>query len=252
MSCTIIVNPIALANHNDHSFPFEDPVIVINITGASLLSALENAISTYPALEGRFPQVSNITFTFDPARPAHNRITHLDVCNAPVDPSRTYKLATRGYMGRGKDGYTALLVKSEGGNAEEVVTEENGVLISAILRQYFLGAKVLGRWKGGGNASLLRYAGNGNAEGGLQGVRPLGHKHEHGSETSTPARSLSQEEWELLVMRKVMRKWLRLAGVRSQAAGDAEEGEFSAGWTRGIAPRLEGRIVVLGAEKGRP
>ena len=45
-------------------------------------------------------------------------------------------------MARGKDGYEPLLVKSEGGEVEEVVNEENGVLISTILRQYFMSLKV--------------------------------------------------------------------------------------------------------------
>jgi 5'-nucleotidase len=50
-------------------------------------------------------------------------------------------------MGRGKDGYTSLLIEEEGGKAVEIVSEENGVLISTILRQYFMSLKVLGKWK---------------------------------------------------------------------------------------------------------
>ena len=45
-------------------------------------------------------------------------------------------------VARGKDGYESLLIKSEGGEAGEVVEEENGVLISTILRQYFMSLKV--------------------------------------------------------------------------------------------------------------
>lgn len=45
------------------------------------------------------------------------------------------------------DGYDALLVESEGGKAVEIVSEENGVLISTILRQYFMSLKVMGKWK---------------------------------------------------------------------------------------------------------
>ena len=44
------------------------------------------------------------------------------------------------------DGYKSLTVKSEGGEAEEIVSEENGILISMLLRQYFLSLKVLRRW----------------------------------------------------------------------------------------------------------
>ena len=40
-----------------------------------------------------------------------------------------------------------MLVKSEGGNAEEIIDEENGILISTILRQYFMGLRTVGQWK---------------------------------------------------------------------------------------------------------
>lgn len=40
-----------------------------------------------------------------------------------------------------------LLVRSEGGQAEEIVDEENGILISTILRQYFMGLRTVGQWK---------------------------------------------------------------------------------------------------------
>ena len=35
-----------------------DELAVIGLTGTQLLSALENGVSQYPKLEGRFPQVS--------------------------------------------------------------------------------------------------------------------------------------------------------------------------------------------------
>jgi hypothetical protein len=40
----------------------------------------------------------------------------------------------------------SLLVESEGGQAEEVVDEENGILISAMLRQYFMALRTVGKW----------------------------------------------------------------------------------------------------------
>lgn len=41
----------------------------------------------------------------------------------------------------------SLLVESEGGEAEELVDEENGVLISTMLRQYFMALRTVGQWK---------------------------------------------------------------------------------------------------------
>jgi 5'-nucleotidase len=129
-------------------FPFEDPVICMKVKGKDIQLALENGLSKLPALEGRFPQVSNMNFEFDRSLPEGKRIIGvMKICGAPIDPEKIYKLATRGYMGRGKDGYDSLLVKSEGGINEEIVDEENGLLISQIMRQYFMSLKVLGKWR---------------------------------------------------------------------------------------------------------
>ncbi|EEH16725.1 hypothetical protein PABG_06812 [Paracoccidioides brasiliensis Pb03] len=127
-------------------FPFEDPVVVLRIKGRALRAALENGVSQLPALEGRFPQVSNIQYGYSVSAPPGSRIAFVKVGGKDVEDEKLYKVATRGYMSRGKDGYTSLLVKSEGGEAEEIVSEEMGMLISTMLRQYFLSLKVLGKW----------------------------------------------------------------------------------------------------------
>lgn len=128
-------------------FPFEDPVVVLKLNGLALFEALENSVSLVPALEGRFPQVSNIAFEFNADRPAGSRVLWVKVGDKPLSKGKFYTLATRGYMARGKDGFRSLLAVSEGGEAEEIVSEETGILISTLLRQYFLSLKILGKWK---------------------------------------------------------------------------------------------------------
>lgn len=128
-------------------FPFEDPVVVLRIRGDALLAALENGVSQLPAMEGRFTQVSNISFGFKRSAPSGSRITWAKVGGKPIDFNHKYILATRGYMARGKDGFSSLLVKSEGGQVEEIIGEENGALLSSVLRQYFLSLRVMGRWQ---------------------------------------------------------------------------------------------------------
>ncbi|KAK4238314.1 Metallo-dependent phosphatase-like protein [Achaetomium macrosporum] len=139
--------PIRVKDVTD-CFPFEDPVVVIKASGKAIWDALENGVSLYPALEGRFPQVSNINFTFDPSRPVGSRIVSAEIGGSPLDENRVYVLATRGYMARGKDGYRSLLIQPEGGECEELVSEENGMLLSAMLRQYFMSLTVVAKWKG--------------------------------------------------------------------------------------------------------
>ncbi|KAH0846354.1 putative 5'-nucleotidase [Fonsecaea pedrosoi] len=254
-------------------FPFEDPTIVIRVTGAALLAALENSVGAYPALEGRFPQVSNITFEFDPSLPPLHRIKWTRVGGQPLDLERKYVLVTRGYMGRGKDGYDSLLVKSEGGEAEEIVSEENGILISMMLRQYFMSLKIIGKWKHWGK-SLSRHWDaihenlhethpvvepnlddvSGNQLKAMDSKRgtttPLDDSEDESSHRVQDHSDMLNER-ESLVARRVTRKWRRLAGVRCEAGcvDPMNEGEFQVDWTKAIAPRLEGRIrMVEGAQ----
>lgn len=93
--------PIRVKDITD-CFPFEDPIVVLKVTGKAIRGALENGVSMYPALEGRFPQVASIKFTFDPKRPVGDRVTEVDIAGDGYLPDKLYVLATRGYMGRGK------------------------------------------------------------------------------------------------------------------------------------------------------
>ncbi|KAJ8115426.1 hypothetical protein OPT61_g2925 [Boeremia exigua] len=259
-------------------FPFEDPVVVLKVTGHQIVEALENGASSYPALEGRFPQVSNITFDADYSKPPMSRVSNVTIAEEPVDNERVYVLATRGYMGRGKDGYTSLLIEEEGGTAVEVVSEENGVLISTILRQYFMSLKVLGRWKRWGESMDKRFS---KIQTNLQ------QNHKHGFHEASPtspvdkkkpqfpsldrvaeqaqapaSESESEDEdeedgaeydasspitfnqHELDLLRKSLRKWTRLAKLQgsTKLCDELDQEEIQVNWTKTIAPRLEGRI----------
>lgn len=49
----------------------------IFVAGQDLLAALENSVSAYPKLEGRFPQVAGVCFAFDPSKPPGSRVSSL-------------------------------------------------------------------------------------------------------------------------------------------------------------------------------
>jgi len=44
------------------------------VIGQQIIEALENGVSKYPVLEGRFPQVSGVSFGFDPTKLPGHRI----------------------------------------------------------------------------------------------------------------------------------------------------------------------------------
>lgn len=92
-------------------FPLLDETAVVRVTGAQLLAALENGVSKWPRLEGRFPQVAGIRFAFDAREPEGKRVIRasVEVAGAPLDEQRTYALATKAFVApEGKDGYGAL------------------------------------------------------------------------------------------------------------------------------------------------
>jgi 5'-nucleotidase len=278
-------------------FPFEDPCVVIQLKGKYVVEALENAVGKYPALEGRFAQVSGIEFTFDSSKPEGSRCSDVYIAGSPVDPEKEYKVVTRDYMVRGKDGFTSLMLEEEGGPAKSVVGDETGLLISMILRQYFMSLKVLGKWKNWSHNMGRHW---GKVHNGLHDLHPVREpvkvgepredktasknaskvktedvpslvgqamlsgtdaveadgtpaKHDHDSDseddhTDIPPvpSNLSRSERELLIARKVMRKWWRLAGLKGHPNMCSEVGEeFGVHWARGIAPKLEGRIKIL-------
>ncbi len=192
-------------------------------------------------------------------------------------------------MARGKDGYTSLLVESEGGQCEEIVSEENGTLISMMLRQYFMALKVLDQWKHWG-PSMDRHWGRVAHHVGKS--HPTVHPKSQGTSPSTERlsgankRRASWDEWtpaklrarrssvtplvehaddsddepttdtvdqaemqiidrELSIMRRVFRKWCRLAGVHSDSVDCLKEDDFEVDWTKAVAPRIEGRIQLV-------
>jgi len=191
-------------------------------------------------------------------------------------------------MGRGKDGYTSLLVKSEGGECEEIVSEENGILVSLMMRQYFMSLRAVGQWANWG-PSMSRHWGKVAAEVGtshlLVAPTPSGTspktapaseslaKRKRGWADFTPTKlrsrrsslvpasqaadeSSSDEEGdeaeasdmddkELTIMRKVFRKWCRLAGVQARACDNLGADEVEVLWTKAVAPKIEGRIMMV-------
>uniref|UniRef100_A0A1A9X3Q6 5'-Nucleotidase C-terminal domain-containing protein n=1 Tax=Glossina brevipalpis TaxID=37001 RepID=A0A1A9X3Q6_9MUSC len=88
--------------------PMRDPLVLIEITGRCLHEALENSVSCYPKLEGRFPQVSGVTFAFDPSKPPGHRIDPqlIQVADEYLNMEQTYKACVKSYIYNGCDGFT--------------------------------------------------------------------------------------------------------------------------------------------------
>ena len=88
--------------------PFGNRLVTLDIGGAALQAAIENGLSRLPSPSGRFPQVSGLTVEADASRPPGSRVISVKVGDAPLDPARTYTLATNDFMARGGDDYTSF------------------------------------------------------------------------------------------------------------------------------------------------
>ena len=113
--------------------PMVDPLWKLEVTGEQVLLALENGVSQYPKLEGRFPQVSGISFIFDPSQPSGERICNNTVLvdGEPLERTRTYTLCTKGYIATGKDGYDVFK------SAKTLLDHEAGIILNTAVRNYF-------------------------------------------------------------------------------------------------------------------
>lgn len=119
--------------------PMMDELAVIGLSGAQLLAALENGVSQYPKLEGRFPQVSGVAFRFDAAKPGGSRVLpgSVRVNGEPLDAAREYQVAIKAYLRQGKDGYTMFP------DGRLIADEEDCPVIPTLIRNQFKAMRVL-------------------------------------------------------------------------------------------------------------
>ena len=110
--------------------PFNNVVCVLAVPGSVLLQALNHGVSSLPQQNGRFPQVSGLTMTVDSSAPVGRRVRDVRVNGQPLDPERTYRLATPDFLLKEGDGYT--MFKGQ----PITIAPENGELISAALEKY--------------------------------------------------------------------------------------------------------------------
>ena len=101
--------------------PYGNEMCVVEATGQEILDALELGASHYPQENGGFLHVSGLTYTIDASAPSSvvtsdegdfvkvdgaYRVTDVKVGGEPLDPAKTYTVASHNYMIKnGGDGY---------------------------------------------------------------------------------------------------------------------------------------------------
>ncbi|HZO48843.1 MAG TPA: 5'-nucleotidase C-terminal domain-containing protein [Gaiellaceae bacterium] len=117
--------------------PFGNVVVTVQVSGAELKTMLENGVSRMPAVDGRFPQVSGLCFTYDISAPAGSRVTGAvrqaadgSCTGAAVDltGASTYKIAENDFMASGGDGYPVLTSRA---TTQEIMDQVTADYIAA-------------------------------------------------------------------------------------------------------------------------
>ncbi|MEX0955068.1 MAG: 5'-nucleotidase C-terminal domain-containing protein [Rhizobiaceae bacterium] len=96
--------------------PFQNTLATFDLKGSDVMASLEGGLSQVEDGAGRFPQVSGLRYTFDRSvAPGEGRVTSVEVNEGgewvPIDPDKTYLIATNNFMRGGGDGY-ALFASS--------------------------------------------------------------------------------------------------------------------------------------------
>ncbi|OUM61074.1 hypothetical protein PIROE2DRAFT_67572, partial [Piromyces sp. E2] len=124
-------------NHNNviTTLPFSSLVSITEVSGQSILDALEHGVRKYPELNGGFLHTAGLTYAIDPeiessvvvddSEPYNifvevsgkRRVHSVLVNGKPIDPKRTYKIIASSFITRDKgDGFVfpdATVIKSD-------------------------------------------------------------------------------------------------------------------------------------------
>ncbi len=85
--------------------PFDDYIVAVKLTGKQITEALEHGVSKIKEGSGRFPQVSGLSFTFDPSEKAGSRVKGVLIGGQQLEPEKQYSVATNDFIAAGGDGY---------------------------------------------------------------------------------------------------------------------------------------------------
>ncbi|UQZ34547.1 hypothetical protein C2I18_14080 [Paenibacillus sp. PK3_47] len=134
------------------TLPFGNSLVALKVTGAEIISSLENAVSGLSSDQGRFAQVSGMKYTFDSTKKPEivdsvtgkvtqtgERIVSVEILQAngsysPIDRNAYYILSTNSFMAGGGDFYRALAGAKADGRYYELGLPDFEVLLSYLTK----------------------------------------------------------------------------------------------------------------------
>jgi 5'-nucleotidase/UDP-sugar diphosphatase len=116
--------------------PFGNELCTVKLTGAQIKAILADSTSRDPDAGG-FMQVSGVKVVVE-----GNEVTEITVNDEPLDPERTYLVATNDFMLEGGDGYDIF---KEGQDPYQVGTKLSGAVVQYLTDQKEVAPEVEGR-----------------------------------------------------------------------------------------------------------
>jgi len=110
--------------------PFGNVVVKLELTGAQIWEALENGVSQIESNAGRFPQVSGVSFIYNPKAKVGSRIISAKVGGRSLNKGRSYTVATNNYAAGGGDGYSVFK------KGKVIINASNATLLASMVMDY--------------------------------------------------------------------------------------------------------------------
>lgn len=117
--------------------PFGNVTVLLEMTGEDIKAVLEHGVSKVEEKAGRFLQVSGLSFTYDSKAGAGSRIVEIIIDGAPIELSKSYKVATNDYIAGGGDGFAMLK------DATRLIDASGATLMATMVMDYSEAQKVI-------------------------------------------------------------------------------------------------------------
>ncbi|NWG02204.1 MAG: 5'-nucleotidase C-terminal domain-containing protein [Syntrophaceae bacterium] len=128
------------------ALPFNNYIVTIKLRGKQIWDALEHGVSNVENEDGRFPQVSGLTFKYSLSEKKGERVKEISIFGRPIDLDKEYSVATHDFLAAGGDGYqmfrrgleSSKEVPNVGGilKGGKVVTSHTGKWLRDIVVEY--------------------------------------------------------------------------------------------------------------------
>lgn len=134
--------------------PFNNTLVVLEVTGAELKQALEHGAVSYPEYSGAylFPS-KGCSYVIDPTRPKGEKVVSITINGEKVSPDKTYKICLNSFTASGGDAHEVL--KNAKGNRVDTGTLDIDVLIEYLKANSPIDPKDEGRVRPASSSGLI-------------------------------------------------------------------------------------------------